>query len=101
VKRRRARPLGDERQHDVAAVAVGEALARREGGRVPVEHREIVLGRRQLVDGDRHDVVGDLAAVALVEVVPDPRPVAQQMLDGDVVADHRKVRAEDRADAGA
>ena len=40
VERRAARPLGDQREHDVAAVAVGEPLVGRELGRVPVEHRE-------------------------------------------------------------
>ena len=60
-----------------------------------VEHREIVLGDRELVDGDGHDVVGDLVAVALVEVVADPRPVREQMLDRHVVGDQRQVAAED------
>ena len=52
--------LGDQREHDVAAVAVREALAGRELRRVPVEHREVLLGRRELVHRDRQQVVAEL-----------------------------------------
>ena len=48
----------------------------------------------------RHDVVGDLAAAVLVEIVADPRPVREQVLDGDVVRDQRQVLAEERARGG-
>ena len=62
VERHAARPLGDQGQHDEAAVAVREPLAGREHGRVAVEHGEVLLGRRELVHGNRHHVVGDLDA---------------------------------------
>ena len=45
---------------DVAAVVVGEPLARRGDGRVPVEDRQVALGRRQRVHRHRQHVVGDV-----------------------------------------
>ena len=60
VERHPTHPLGDQRQHDVAAVAVGEALAGRELRRVSVEHGEELLGGRELVHRDRQHVVGDV-----------------------------------------
>ena len=59
VERRAARPFRDQREHDEPAVAVGEPLARREHRRVARRGREVLLGRGQLVDRDRHHVVGD------------------------------------------
>src|SRR5262245_42355906 len=44
VERDSTRALGDEREHDVAAVAVPKPLAGLERLRMSVEHREIVLG---------------------------------------------------------
>ena len=43
--------LGEEREHDVATVVVGEALARREHGREAVEHRQVLLGRGEPCTG--------------------------------------------------
>ena len=43
---------------------------------------------------DRQHVVGDVPVVVLVEVVPDPGPVREQVLNGDGVLDQRQVRAE-------
>jgi hypothetical protein len=70
-----ARPLGNQREHDVAAVAVGEPLARWEGGAVAVEDDEVLLGRRELVHWNRHQILGDLVICVLVEVVTDARSV--------------------------
>ena len=70
-----ARPLGDQGEHDVAAVAVGEPLAGRELGRVAAEHGEVVLRLHELVDGDGHQVGGEVEVFLLVEVVADARPV--------------------------
>src|SRR6185312_8060687 len=92
-----ARALGDERQDDVAGVAVCEALAGRELARVAVEHHEVVLGGRELVDRYGHHVVLDLEAGFLVEVVADARPVRQEVLDRHPVVDHRQIAAEDGA----
>ena len=89
-----ARALGDEREHDVAAVAVREALAGSELRRVPVEDGEVLLRRRELVHGDRHQVVGDVDVAVLVQVVADARAVREQVLDGHVVADEREIVAE-------
>ena len=83
--------LGDQRQHDVAAVAVREALVGCELRRMPVENGDVLLGGRELVHGDGHQVVVDVEVALLVEVVTDPRAMGEQMLDGDVVADERKV----------
>ena len=94
MERHAAGPLGDQGQHDVAAVAVGEPLAGRELRRVAVEHGEVLLGGHQLVHRHRQQVVGDVELSVLVEVVADPRPVRQQVLDGDGVVDQRQVIAE-------
>ena len=100
VERHAARPLGDQREHHVAAVVVGEPLARWEHGGVAAEHREELLGRRELVDGNRHHVVGDVVDRVLVEVVADARSVRQQVFDRHVVADEREVPAEHRTRRG-
>jgi hypothetical protein len=93
---RRLHPPRDQREHDVAAVAVGEALARRELLRVPGEDLEICLGRREPLRRDGKQVVRKVQVELLVEVVADPRPVRQQMLDGDALVDERQVGAENR-----
>ncbi len=71
VERNAARPFGEQGEHDEAAVAVREPLAGRELRGIAVEDGEELLGRRELVHRDRHDVVGDLAGRVLVEVVAD------------------------------
>src|SRR4029450_6024237 len=50
VERNAARALGEEREHDIAAVAVREAFVRRELGREAVEHREVRLGGCEIAD---------------------------------------------------
>ena len=89
------RSLGDQREDDVRAVVVDELFARRKLGGVTVQDREEVLRLGELVDGNRHHVVGDVRDL-LVEVVPDPRSVRQQVLDRHVVADQRQISAEHR-----
>ncbi len=92
-----ARPLGDESEHDEAAVAVREALVRRELRRIAVESGEVLLGCRELVHRHRHDVVVDVVIAVLVEVVADSGSMSEQVLHGHVVADQREVGAEQRA----
>ena len=95
VVRHAARALGDEREHDEAAVAVGEVRACGELRRVAVEDPHVVLGPEECVHGNREDVVGDLElVVVLVEVVADPGAMGKQMLDRDVVGDEGKVVSE-------
>jgi hypothetical protein len=60
-----------------------------------VENGEEVLGRRELVHGDGHHVVGDLAACILVQVVADPRAVPEEVLDGHVLRHQGEVVAEE------
>ena len=95
-----ARPLGDQREDDESAVAVGEALPRRRHGGMAAEHREVLLRRRELVDGNRHHVVGDVGVRVLVEVVADARPVGEEMFDRDAVVDQREVVTEHRSSRG-
>ena len=61
------------------------------------EHREVLLGRGELVYGNRHHIVGDLVMCFLVEVVTDPGSMRQQVFDRYVVADEREIAAEQRA----
>ncbi|KGN42890.1 hypothetical protein N801_11520 [Knoellia aerolata DSM 18566] len=85
-----------ERQHHVAAVAVGEALARGEHLWVALEHGQERLRRGEGVGRHVEDEVRRLPR-ALVEVVPDPRRLAQQVLDRHAVVDEGQVRAEQSA----
>ena len=64
---------------------------------MPAEHGQVPFGGRQVLRRHREHVVGDVVASLLVEVVTDARPVCQQVLDGDVVADEREIFAEYRA----
>src|SRR3954470_8139923 len=86
-------PLRDQGEQDVAAVAVGEALAGRELLRVTVENFEIRLGRRKLLSRDWKQVLREVQIELLVEVVADPRPVREQVLDGDALVDEREIGA--------
>ena len=86
--------LGKQRQHDVAAVVVGEHLAGRRDLGMTAEHSQVVLGADQLVDRNREHVVGDRLDGVLVEIVADPRPVAEQVLDRDGFVDQWEVGAE-------
>ena len=97
MERHSARAFGNERQHDVACVAVREALAGRKLARVAVEHREVVLGGRELVHRYRHHVLLDLESGFLVEVVADARPVRQEVLNRHAVVDQRQIATEDGA----
>ena len=92
-----ADPLGDQREDDVAAVAVAEPLASRELGWMPVEHRQVLLGCRKILGRHGEHIVGDVVAGLLVEVVTDTRPVRQQVLDRDVAAYEREIGAQHRA----
>ena len=92
-----ARPLGDQGQHDVTAVAVGEVLAGCRHARMPVEHGEELLGGRQLVHRHRQHIVVRRVELVLVQVVADTRSVRQQVLDRDGLVDQREVGAEHRA----
>jgi hypothetical protein len=95
VIRHAARSLGDDREHDEAAVAVRDIRTCSELRRMAVEDRHVVLRPEECVHGNRHRVVGDLElVVALVEVVADPGAMREQMLDRDVVGDERKVISE-------
>jgi len=47
----------------------------------------VVIGGREVLDRDRHEVVADRLDRFLVEVVTDPGPVSQEVLDGHVVGD--------------
>jgi hypothetical protein len=89
--------LGDQREHHEAAVVVGEPFIGRELLLVPVQHGEVVRGRRQAVHGNGHYVVGHRLDGVLVEVVTDSRAVGQEVLDRHVVVDQRKVLAQHRA----
>ena len=64
---------------------------------MPAEHGEVLLGRRELVHRDRHQVVVHVEVHVLVEVVADAGAVGEQLLDGHVVVDQREVLAEQRA----
>ena len=52
VELRAGRPFGQQREQDVAGVVVGEPLAGTEHGCVPVQGRQVLLGRRELMDRD-------------------------------------------------
>ena len=97
VERHAARAFGDEREHHVAAVAVREPLARRELLREAVQRPHERLGLGELVHRHGQDVVVDLPLALLVEVVADPRRVAEQLLDRHRVVDQRQVVVQDAA----
>jgi hypothetical protein len=92
--------LGDQREDRVSAVAVGEPFAGRELGRVPPEHRQVLLSCRKILRWRREHVVGELVVGVLIEVVTDARPVRQQVLDRHVLAYERQVCAQHRARGG-
>ena len=92
-----AHPLGDEREHHVPAVAVGESLAGRELLREAVEGGQERLGLGEQVQRQGEDVVVDLPVAVLVEVVADTGGVGEQVLDRDGVVDQGQVIAEDGA----
>jgi hypothetical protein len=94
MKRFAARTLGDQREHDEAAVAVRELLACGELRRMPVEYFEVLLGRRELLHRDRQHVRVAVEVDLLVEIVADPRTVRQEMLDRYVIADEREIVGE-------
>ena len=92
-----ARALGEEREHDVPAVVVGEALARRGtrsgSRRAPRRYCSAVASS---CTGTGITYAVDVVERVLVEVVADPRPVGEQVLDGHVVGDQRQVVAQQR-----
>ena len=71
-------PLDDGAQHDVAVVAVLEALARAERQRLVDEEREKVIDAAQLELGRLEPFIPER---------PHPRRVSQQMVDGDRLGD--------------
>jgi hypothetical protein len=89
-------PLGDQGEHDIATIAVGELLARGKLGRVSSEHPQILLGGRELMNRDSQHIVGGRETGFLVEIVTDARSVCQQLLDRHLVVDQRQVFPEDR-----
>jgi hypothetical protein len=91
------RPLGDQRQHHVAAVAVDEPRAGYVLHRVTVQDGEELLGGRQFVDRHGQDVVVVVVDLVLVEVVADARTVGEELLDVDPVVDQRQVGPEHRS----
>lgn len=60
-----------------------------------VEHRQVLLGRRELVDGDRHQVLLEILLDVLVQVVADAGPMGEQVLHRDVVADQGEVASQE------
>ena len=96
VIRHAARPLGEDGEHDVGTVVVGEPRAGRERRRMAVQDGEVVLGRRQVVHRHGHHVLGHIRMQLLVEVVADARAVCQQLLDRHVLRDQRQIGAEER-----
>jgi hypothetical protein len=64
---------------------------------MPAEHRQVLLGCREVLGGHREHVVGDLVADFLIDVVTDAGPVRQQVLDRHVLADERQIPAQHRA----
>ena len=59
---------------------------------MPVEHREVVLARSRGCAPGPAGRSAHVVVLVLVEVVPDPRPVGQQVLDGHVVGHQRAGR---------
>ena len=62
-----------------------------------VEDADVLLGGRKLVHRDRHHIVVLVIQIVLVEVVADPGPVRQQVLDRHDLGDQGQVRVEQRA----
>ena len=94
VKRGSRGPLGDQREDDIATVAVREPFTGRELLREPVERGEVLLGGPQLVHRDPRYVILDLVAGVFVEIVADPGPMREQLLDGYLVVDEREIASE-------
>ena len=59
-----------------------------------VEHGEVLLGRGELVDGNRQHVIAEILMLVLVEVVADAGTVREEMLDRHVLGDQREIRSE-------
>src|SRR5207245_10988549 len=87
-------PLGDQREDDIATVAVREPFTGRELLREPVERGEVLLGGPQLVHRDPRYVILDLVAGVFVEIVANPGPMREQVLDGHLVVDEREIASE-------
>jgi hypothetical protein len=64
---------------------------------VPVQQGNELLGRRELVDRDRHHVVADVVDGGFIKVIANPGPMRQQVLDRHVVGDQGQVFTEPRA----
>jgi hypothetical protein len=96
VERDAGGSLGDQGQHDVAAVVVCEALARRELHGVALQNREVLLGRRELVHRNREHVLVRVVVQFFVEVVADSRAVREQVFDRHVISNEREIASEHR-----
>jgi hypothetical protein len=68
----------------------------RELRRIPIENREVLLRRRELVHRDGHHVVVQVVLDLLVEVVADAGAMREEVLDRHVVADEREVTPQQR-----
>ena len=64
---------------------------------VPASTREVVLGRRQFLHGNRHQVVGERVLFLLVEVVTDSRAVERRCSSHAVIDNGRSGPSADRA----
>ena len=92
--------LCQQRQNHETAVAVRKVGVRSELLGMTFEHGEVALSVDELMDGQRHHVVENVAARVFVEVVTDATAVGQQVFDGDCVVDQRQVATEQRAGGG-
>jgi hypothetical protein len=64
--------FGDEREHDVTGVVVGEPLVGARDRREAVEHLDVPLGRVEPVRGHGQRIGVDVVELVLSEVVADP-----------------------------
>ena len=96
MERDPADSLGNQGEHDEAAIAVRELLARFELAGKAVEHSQELFGRCQLVHRHGHEVVVDVGLGVLVEVVTDAGSMRQQVFDGDAVPDKPQIATQNR-----
>jgi hypothetical protein len=80
-------------EHDVTAVAVGEAVTGSELGQLAGQDRKVRRCPVKLMHRNVEHVIGDLHGL-LVEVVTNPGPVREEMLDAHLITDQRKIRTE-------
>ena len=61
-----------------------------------LQNREVLLGRPKLVHRNRQHVLVWVVVQLFVEIVADPRPVREQMLDCHVISNEREIASEHR-----